>query len=120
MVRNEGEPGGGPYIIEGSDGATSLQILESVQINKEDKAAAEAMAHATHFNPVDLVCILRGYNGNKFNLLDHVDQEAGFISSKSYQGRELKALEMPGLWNGAIPLYHGRWLGYGAVSWSNH
>ena len=102
MVRNEGEPGGGPYIIEGSDGSTSFQILESVQINKEDKDAAEAMAHATHFNPVDLVCILRGYNGNRFNLLDHVDQEAGFISSKSYQGRELKALEMPGLWNGAM------------------
>jgi hypothetical protein len=102
MVRNEGEPGGGPYIIEGSDGTTSLQVLESVQINKEDKAAAEAMAHATHFNPVDLVCILRGYNGNRFHLLDHVDQEAGFISSKSYQGRELKALEMPGLWNGAM------------------
>ena len=102
MVRNEGEPGGGPYIIKGSDGSTSLQVLESVQINKADKAAAEAMAHATHFNPVDLVCILSGFRGKRFNLLDHVDQEAGFISSKSFQGRELKALEMPGLWNGAM------------------
>ena len=102
MVRNEGEPGGGPYIIEGKDGSTSLQILESVQINKQDPEAAGAMAHATHFNPVDLVCLLRDYKGERFNLLQHVDPEAGFMSSKSYQGRELKALEMPGLWNGAM------------------
>ena len=102
MVRNEGEPGGGPYIIAGKDGATSLQILESVQINKEDAGAAQAMARATHFNPVDLVCCLRDYKGGKFNLLEHVDPEAGFISSKSFQGRELKALELPGLWNGAM------------------
>ncbi len=102
MVRNEGEPGGGPYIIAGKDGATSLQILESVQINKEDAGAMAAMSHATHFNPVDLVCCLKDYKGGKFNLLDHVDPEAGFISSKSYQGRELKALELPGLWNGAM------------------
>ena len=102
MVRNEGEPGGGPYIIAGKDGATSLQILESVQINKDDAGAMKAMAHATHFNPVDLVCCLRDYKGGKFNLLEHVDPDAGFISSKSFQGRELKALELPGLWNGAM------------------
>ncbi|MBR5018277.1 MAG: DUF4301 family protein [Bacteroidales bacterium] len=102
MVRNEGEPGGGPYIIEAKDGSTSLQILESVQINKHDAAAAGAMARATHFNPVDLVCLLRDYKGGRFDLLKHVDPEAGFMSSKSYQGRELKALEMPGLWNGAM------------------
>ena len=102
MVRNEGEPGGGPYVIEGKDGCTSLQILESVQIDKGDARAMDAMAHATHFNPVDLVCILRNYKGARFDLLRHVDPEAGFISSKSYQGRELKALEMPGLWNGAM------------------
>ena len=102
MVRNEGEPGGGPYVIEGKDGCTSLQILESVQIDKGDARAMDAMAHATHFNPVDLVCILRNYKGARFDLLRHVDSEAGFISSKSYQGRELKALEMPGLWNGAM------------------
>ena len=102
MVRNEGEPGGGPYIVEGKDGSTSLQILESVQINKADPAAAGAMAKATHFNPVDLVCILRDCRGNHFDLLKYVDPEAGFMSSKSYQGRELKALEMPGLWNGAM------------------
>ena len=102
MVRNEGEPGGGPYIIEGRDGATSLQVLESVQIPKDDPAAQAAMAGATHFNPVDLVCLLRDYNGRKFDLLKRVDADAGFMSSKSYQGRELKALEMPGLWNGAM------------------
>ena len=102
MVRNEGEPGGGPFVIAGKDGATSLQILESVQINPDDAGAQSALARATHFNPVDLVCCLRNYKGEKFDLLKHVDPEAGFISSKSYQGRELKALELPGLWNGAM------------------
>jgi hypothetical protein len=102
MVRNEGEPGGGPYIIEGKDGSTSLQILESVQIDKNNPQAMAAMQGATHFNPVDLVCILRNYKGERFDLERYVDPEAGFISSKSYQGRELKALEAPGLWNGAM------------------
>ena len=102
MVKNEGEPGGGPYIIAGKDGCTSLQILESVQINKEDAGAMEAMSHATHFNPVDLVCCLIDYKGGHFDLLKYVDQEAGFMSSKSFEGRELKALELPGLWNGAM------------------
>ncbi len=102
MVRNEGEPGGGPYIIEGKDGSTSLQILESVQIPKDDPKAMAAMSGATHFNPVDLVCLLRDYKGGKFDLLKRVDSDAGFMSSKSYQGRDLKALEMPGLWNGAM------------------
>jgi len=102
MVRNEGEPGGGPYIIAGKDGCTSLQILESVQINQADKGAMEAMSHATHFNPVDLVCCLLDYKGNHFDLPKFVDPEAGFISSKSYEGRTLKALELPGLWNGAM------------------
>ena len=102
MVRNEGEPGGGPYVVEDKDGSTSLQILESVQIPKDDPKAMAAMAGATHFNPVDLVCLLRDYKGRKFDLLKRVDADAGFMSSKSYQGRELKALEMPGLWNGAM------------------
>ena len=97
MVRNEGEPGGGPFIIREKDGSTSLQILESVQISDPS-----LMKEATHFNPVDLVCCLRDVRGEKFNLLEHVDPETGFISSKSYQGRELKALELPGLWNGAM------------------
>ena len=102
MVRNEGEPGGGPYVIEGHDGSTSLQILESVQIDKQNPQAMAAMQGATHFNPVDLVCILRNYKGERFDLEKHVDPQAGFISSKSFQGRELKALEAPGLWNGAM------------------
>ena len=95
MVRNQGEPGGGPFIIRAADGSTSLQILESVQI----KGGA---CSGTHFNPVDLVCCLRDYKGGKFDLLRHVDPETGFISSKSYEGRPLKALELPGLWNGAM------------------
>lgn len=102
MVRNQGEPGGGPFIIEAKDGSTGLQILESVQINPDDPAAMGALKSATHFNPVDLVCCLKSHDGEHFNLLDYVDEDAGFISSKSYQGRELKALELPGLWNGAM------------------
>lgn len=102
MVRNQGEPGGGPFIIRAKDGSTSLQILESVQINPDDPKAVEALKSATHFNPVDIVCCLKDYNGDKFKLTDYVDEETGFISSKSYQGRELKALELPGLWNGSM------------------
>ncbi|MCQ2184265.1 MAG: DUF4301 family protein [Bacteroidales bacterium] len=97
VVRNQGEPGGGPFIIEGGDGTTSLQILEGAQIKD-----ASSLEGATHFNPVDLVCCLRDYHGNKFDLTRYVDEETGFISSKSYQGRELRALELPGLWNGAM------------------
>ena len=102
MVKNQGEPGGGPFIIAEKDGSTSLQVLESVQINMSDDHARNALASATHFNPVDIVCCLHDYNGESFDLLKYVDEDAGFISSKSYQGRELKALELPGLWNGAM------------------
>lgn len=103
MVRNEGEPGGGPFIIREADGATGLQILESHQIGAE---YAEVAAKATHFNPVDLVCYIRDTNDKPFDLADYVDPTTGFISSKSYAGRELRALELPGLWNGAM----ARWL----------
>lgn len=102
MVRNQGEPGGGPFIIAGKDGSSNLQILESVQINMDDERSRDVLSRATHFNPVDLVCCIRNYKGDKFNLLDFVDEDAGFMSSKSYQGRELKALELPGLWNGSM------------------
>ena len=102
MVKNQGEPGGGPFIIAEKDGSTSLQVLESVQINTADIQASAALANATHFNPVDIVCCLHDYKGESFDLLKYVDEDAGFISSKSYQGRELKALELPGLWNGAM------------------
>ena len=102
MVRNQGEPGGGPFIVAGRDGSSNLQILESVQIDMNDSRSRDILSHATHFNPVDLVCCLHDYKGNKFDLLNYVDQDAGFISSKSYQGRDLKALELPGLWNGSM------------------
>ena len=102
MVRNAGDPGGGPFLIREADGSTSLQILESVQVNPGNPDAVAAMKAATHFNPVDLVCCLRNYKGEKFNLPDYVDPDTGFISSKSFQGRELKALELPGLWNGSM------------------
>ena len=102
MVKNQGEPGGGPFLIAEKDGSTSLQVHESVQINMSDEASRNALASATHFNPVDIVCCLHDYQGESFDLLKYVDEDAGFISSKSYQGRELKALELPGLWNGAM------------------
>lgn len=102
MVKNEGEPGGGPFIVEGKDGCTSLQILEGVQLNQNDSEHYKALRASTHFNPVDLVCCLKDYKGRKFDLLKFVDEDAGFISSKSYQGRALRALELPGLWNGAM------------------
>ncbi len=102
MVRNEGEPGGGPFIAYNPDGSTSPQILESTQIDPANPQYKEMVSKATHFNPVDLVCYLKDIAGNKFNLPDYVDPDTGFISSKSKNGRELRALELPGLWNGAM------------------
>jgi len=102
MVRNSGEPGGGPFIIREADSSTSLQILESTQIDSSNPRLAAVLASSTHFNPVDVVCCLRNYKGEKFDLLKYVDPNTGFISQKSYQGRELKALELPGLWNGSM------------------
>ncbi|MDE6160028.1 MAG: DUF4301 family protein, partial [Muribaculaceae bacterium] len=102
MVRNEGEPGGGPYLAYNSDGSASPQILESTQIDTADPEAAGMMASATHFNPVDLVCYVRDLDGEPYDLREYVDPDTGFISSKSFAGRELRALELPGLWNGAM------------------
>lgn len=102
MVKNEGEPGGGPYLVENEDKSVSLQILESSQINTNDPAEKEKMMKATHFNPVDLVCAVKNYKGEKFDLTKYVDKNTGFISYKSKGGKELKALELPGLWNGAM------------------
>ena len=99
MVRNEGEPGGGPFWASNADGTQSLQIAESSQIAPADQPLMKA---ATHFNPVDLVCAVKDYKGNKFNLPDYVDRNTGFISYKSKNGKELKALELPGLRNGAM------------------
>lgn len=102
MVRNEGEPGGGPFWVKNMDGGLSLQIIESSQVDTGDSTQKEIMNQATHFNPVDLVCYTRNYKGMKFNLNDFVDEDAGFISRKSSGGRILKAQELPGLWNGAM------------------
>lgn len=100
MVKNVGEPGGGPFIVKNKDGSFSPQILEASQIDEE--TFAKLAVKATHFNPVDLVCGIVNRKGEKFNLLDFVDKETGFISSKSKNGKPLKALELPGLWNGAM------------------
>ena len=99
MVRNEGEPGGGPFWVTGADGLETLQIAESNQIAPEKR---ELMRLATHFNPVDLVCSFRTSKGGRFDLQEFVDPATGFISRKSDGGRELLAQELPGLWNGAI------------------
>lgn len=99
MVRNEGEPGGGPFWVANPDGTESLQIAESSQIAPEDLPLMKA---ATHFNPVDLVCGVRRADGSKFDLRRFTDPATGFISSKSSGGRELRAQELPGLWNGAM------------------
>ena len=102
MVKNVGEPGGGPFLAYNPDGTISLQILESSQIDMKDPEKKAMFEKGTHFNPVDLVCAVRNYKGEKFNLVDYVDKATGFISYKSKSGKELKALELPGLWNGAM------------------
>lgn len=99
MVRNEGEPGGGPFWVGNPDGTESLQIAESSQIGPDDMPL---MKSATHFNPVDLVCGVKTSKGGKFDLRQYTDPSTGFISSKSSGGRELRAQELPGLWNGAM------------------
>lgn len=102
MVKNVGEPGGGPFLAYNPDGTVSLQILESSQIDMNDPEKKAMFEKGTHFNPVDLVCAVRDYKGNKFNLVNYVDKATGFISYKSKGGKELKALELPGLWNGSM------------------
>jgi len=102
MVMNEGEAGGGPFWAKNTDGTVSLQIVESSQIDITDPQQKEILHHSTHFNPVDLVCGIRNYKGEKFDLLKYRDPETGFISSKSKDGKTLKAQELPGLWNGAM------------------
>ncbi len=102
MVQNVGEPGGGPFWAENADGSTSLQVVESAQIDLKNPAQKEIFEKATHFNPVDLICAMKDYKGQKFNLLDFRDAKTGFNTQKSQSGRELKAQELPGLWNGAM------------------
>lgn len=102
MVKNVGEPGGGPFLAYNPDDTVSCQILESSQIDMADPEKKAMFEQGTHFNPVDLVCGLKNYRGEAFSLPRYVDPQTGFISHKSKDGRELKALELPGLWNGAM------------------
>lgn len=102
MVKNEGEPGGGPFWVRNEDGSVSLQIAESSQINMNDPQQRAIATASTHFNPVDLVCAVKDGEGNHYNLLEYRDPNTGFISIKSKDGAELKAQELPGLWNGAM------------------
>lgn len=106
MVRNEGEPGGGPYIVRDESGTTSLQILESTQVNHDDPEAERQFRESRFFNPVDLVCCTKDFRGNPFDLTRFVDASTGFISHKSLAGKPLKALERPGLWNGAMAYWN--------------
>jgi hypothetical protein len=105
MVKNQGEPGGGPFWINGEDGTQSLQIIEESQIDSGSAEQRAIWLRATHFNPVDLVCGVRDYKSDKFDLREFVDREAYFISQKSEKGRDLKALELPGLWNGSMAFW---------------
>lgn len=102
MVKNVGEAGGGPFLAVNPDGTTSPQILESSQIDMSDPEKKSMFESGTHFNPVDLVCATKDYKGNRYDLPKFVDKNTGFISHKSKDGRDLKALELPGLWNGAM------------------
>lgn len=105
MVKNAGEPGGGPFWVRHADGSLSLQIVEMSQVDRQHADQATILAGATHFNPVDLVCGVRDHQGKPFELHHFSDPHTGFISLKSHHGQDLKALELPGLWNGAM----GRW-----------
>jgi hypothetical protein len=102
MVKNPGEPGGGPFWVKNPDNNTSLQIVEIAQINRKDIEQNAIINSSSHFNPVDLVCGIKDFKGNKFNLLNYIDPNTGIISKKTKQGKPLKALELPGLWNGAM------------------
>lgn len=106
MVPNEGEPGGGPFWVRSTDGVERLQIVEKAQIDISNPHQAEILAQSTHFNPVDLICCTRNYKGEKFNLMNFVDSQTGFVSEKSYAGQKIKALEHPGLWNGAMAYWN--------------
>ncbi len=102
MVRNEGEPGGGPFWVKAADGSRRLMIIESAQIDPKDKEQKKIFDRSTHFNPVDLVCGTKNYRGKRFDLLDFIDHSQGFITEKSYHGKEIRVQELPGLWNGAM------------------
>ncbi len=102
MVKNEGEPGGGPFWVKDEKGNISLEIIEFAQIDFDNQEQKEIANSATHFNPTDLVCGVRDYQGNKFDLTEFVDPKAAFITMKSQGGVDIKAYELPGLWNGSM------------------
>ncbi|PWL40174.1 DUF4301 domain-containing protein [Flagellimonas aquimarina] len=106
MVKNEGEPGGGPFWVSDTNANVSLQIIESAQIDMNNEQQAATLKNSTHFNPVDLICGVRNHKGEKYKLLDFVDPKQGFITGKTQEGKELKALELPGLWNGAMAFWN--------------
>ena len=106
MVKNEGEPGGGPFWVAGPAGGPSPQIVEQAQVDRQSAGQAAIWASATHFNPVDLVCGIRDFRGRPFDLERFVDERQAFLSVKSHDGHDIKALERPGLWNGAMAFWH--------------
>ena len=102
MVRNEGEPGGGPFWVQDEKGRHNLQIVESSQVDLTNKNQRKIFKKSTHFNPVDIVCSIKDFEGNKFDLTKYVDDKAAFITEKTKNGKPIKAFELPGLWNGAM------------------
>lgn len=102
MVKNEGEPGGGPFWVTDKTGKTALQIIEGAQVDKDDEEQLQIFNNSTHFNPVDIVCGVRNFKGNKYDLTKYVNPDLAFIASKTDNGTPIKALELPGLWNGAM------------------
>ena len=102
MVKNEGEPGGGPFWVRNSQGRVSLQIVESSQVDLSNEDQNNILNSATHFNPVDLVCGTKNYKNELFDLDQFVDNNSGFIVEKTVAGKNIKAFELPGLWNGAM------------------
>ena len=106
MVKNEGEPGGGPFWIKDTAGNISLQIVEFAQIDIDNSEQKDIVNNATHFNPTDLVCGVKNYKGEKFDLMNYVDPEAAFITMKTQNGVDIQALELPGLWNGSMAYWN--------------
>ena len=102
MVKNEGEPGGGPFWVKEESGNISLQIVESAQVDRKNKNQKEILKKATHFNPVDIVCGIKNHKGEPFDLQNFVDHKTAFITMKTKLDKDLKALELPGLWNGSM------------------
>lgn len=102
MVKNEGQPGGGPFYIKDKNTGASLQIVESAELDNSNSEHINALNNATHFNPVDIVCSVKNYKSEKYDLTRFIDPDSFFTSNKDYKGKEIKILELPGLWNGAM------------------